>query len=117
MIDRPAGAVRQGRRLRLSERVSGIARSSVGADTDQLLRKKRGARAPLSGGARDRLLFDRYLTEMFDAGQTRTAPELSHPDLGEVDLPSLLHALSDPMRLAIVRTLAEGDSGPCNAIE
>jgi DNA-binding transcriptional ArsR family regulator len=54
---------------------------------------------------------------MFDAGQTRTAPELSHPDLGEVDLPSLLHALSDPMRLEIVRTLAEVDSCSCKAIE
>src|SRR3954452_15266162 len=110
-------SVPQARLLRRSEPVSGIARSSVGADTDQLLRKKRGARARLSGGARDRLLFDRYLTDMFDAGQTRTAPELSHPDLGEVDLPSLLHALSDPMRLEIVRTLPRVDSCSCKAIE
>ena len=54
---------------------------------------------------------------MFDAGQTRTVPELNHPDLGEVDLPSLLHALSDPVRLEIVRNLAELNECACGAIE
>jgi DNA-binding transcriptional ArsR family regulator len=60
---------------------------------------------------------------MLDARQTKTeersASELHHPDLGEIDLPSLLHALSDPMRLEIVRTLAccqSGDALPCNAV-
>jgi DNA-binding transcriptional ArsR family regulator len=53
---------------------------------------------------------------MFDASQTS---ELHHPELDEIDLPSLLHALSDPMRLEIVRNLAccPGSDGlPCNAI-
>ena len=52
---------------------------------------------------------------MFDASQTT---ELHHPDLAEIDLPSLLHALSDPMRLEIVRSLACCvDNGlACNAI-
>ena len=53
---------------------------------------------------------------MLDARQTSA---LHHPDLSEIDLPSLLHALSDPMRLEIVRCLACSDAGnlPCNAIE
>ena len=66
----------------------------------------------------DQLLFDRYLTDMFDAGQTRTVShEPQHPDLADVDLPSLLHALSDPVRLEIVRTLAELNECACGAIE
>jgi DNA-binding transcriptional ArsR family regulator len=48
---------------------------------------------------------------MFDARQTFPAEavaggDLHHPDTSELDLPSLLHALSDPMRLEIVRSLA-----------
>jgi DNA-binding transcriptional ArsR family regulator len=56
---------------------------------------------------------------MFDAGQTITATELHHPEAGEIDLPSLLHALSDPMRLEIVRSLACSEQGAlaCKAIE
>jgi DNA-binding transcriptional ArsR family regulator len=59
---------------------------------------------------------------MFDARQTlpedRPATDLHHPDPSEIDLPSLLHALSDPMRLEIVRSLACSGAGklPCNAI-
>ena len=34
---------------------------------------------------------------------------LSHPDTAELELPAVLHALSDPMRLAIVSALAQGD--------
>jgi DNA-binding transcriptional ArsR family regulator len=53
---------------------------------------------------------------MLDARQTTA---LHHPDLAEIDLPSLLHALSDPMRLEIVRSLACASGGtlPCKAIE
>jgi DNA-binding transcriptional ArsR family regulator len=54
---------------------------------------------------------------MFDAGQTTTAAApLHHPDPVEIDLPSLLHALSDPMRLEIVRSLDANESCACNAI-
>jgi DNA-binding transcriptional ArsR family regulator len=38
--------------------------------------------------------------------------KLHHPDRDEIELPGVLHALSDPQRLEIVRRLAEGD-GPC----
>ena len=71
-----------------------------------------------AGGPEPRqLLFDRYRTDMFDAGQTTTAGPLHHPDPTEIGLPSLLHALSDPVRLEIVRSLASRDSCACNAIE
>jgi DNA-binding transcriptional ArsR family regulator len=61
---------------------------------------------------------------MFDAAQTFPADvplggHLQHPDVGEIDLPSLLHALSDPVRLEIVRRLAcaEGGELSCKQIE
>jgi DNA-binding transcriptional ArsR family regulator len=38
--------------------------------------------------------------------------ELHHPDVNELELPAVLHALSDPQRLEIVRALADSD-GPC----
>jgi DNA-binding transcriptional ArsR family regulator len=33
--------------------------------------------------------------------------KLHHPDRGEIELPAVLHALSDPHRLEIVRRLAQ----------
>lgn len=59
---------------------------------------------------------------MFDARQTKIEGppvELHHPDASELDLPSLLNALSDPVRLEIVRSLACCQDGelPCKAIE
>jgi DNA-binding transcriptional ArsR family regulator len=56
---------------------------------------------------------------MFDARQTSAdGTELHHPDPSDLDLPSLLHALSDPMRLEIVRSLACSSGGElsCSAI-
>jgi DNA-binding transcriptional ArsR family regulator len=35
--------------------------------------------------------------------------EIHHPDRDELELPAVLHALSDPHRLQIVRRLAEDD--------
>jgi DNA-binding transcriptional ArsR family regulator len=40
------------------------------------------------------------------------AMELHHPDRNELELPAVLHALSDPQRLEIVHALADSD-GPC----
>jgi DNA-binding transcriptional ArsR family regulator len=62
------------------------------------------------------------LLEMFDARQTfpedgATGGELHHPDTSELDLPSLLHALSDPMRLEIVRSLACSCDGALSCVE
>jgi DNA-binding transcriptional ArsR family regulator len=43
----------------------------------------------------------------------------SHPDLGEISLPMIMQALSDPCRIAIVRQLlqAEGRALACNEVE
>ena len=43
--------------------------------------------------------------------------EPHHPSRAELELPSVLHALSDPARLEIVRRLAEGDEPSCGKFE
>ena len=41
---------------------------------------------------------------------------LHHPDTEQLDLPTVLHALSDPQRLHIVRTLAaDPEPRPCGS--
>jgi DNA-binding transcriptional ArsR family regulator len=42
---------------------------------------------------------------------------LHHPRIDEITLPDLLHALSDPVRLQIVRALAERHEQSCSAVE
>lgn len=43
-----------------------------------------------------------------------TDMELHHPERSEIELPAVLHALSDPHRLEIVRRLAEdAEPRPC----
>jgi DNA-binding transcriptional ArsR family regulator len=43
-----------------------------------------------------------------------TGMELHHPERDEIELPAVLHALSDPHRLEMVRRLAEDtDPRPC----
>jgi DNA-binding transcriptional ArsR family regulator len=46
------------------------------------------------------------------AMQTQTTAEIAHPARGEIELGAVLHALSDPVRLKIVATLARGEEGP-----
>ena len=42
---------------------------------------------------------------------------LHHPERDELELPAILHALSDPHRLEIVRTLAEDtEPRPCGTL-
>lgn len=41
---------------------------------------------------------------------------VAHPELQGVGLPDVLHALSDPVRLEIVRRLAEGEEHPCGCL-
>lgn len=44
--------------------------------------------------------------------------EIAHPEPGQVSLPGVLHALSDPVRLEIVRALGVLDIElPCGALE
>ena len=42
---------------------------------------------------------------------------LHHPRVDEISLPDVLHALSDPVRLEIVRLLADEQERPCSAVE
>ncbi|MBG0821734.1 helix-turn-helix transcriptional regulator [Planomonospora sp. ID91781] len=51
-------------------------------------------------------------------GSPMSARILEHPSTEEIRLEAVLHALADPMRLAIVRFLAESGRGvPCSEIE
>ena len=43
--------------------------------------------------------------------------EPHHPSIDELELPAVLHALSDPARLQIVRRLAVGDECTCGTFE
>jgi DNA-binding transcriptional ArsR family regulator len=43
--------------------------------------------------------------------------EPHHPSRGEIELSAVLHALSDPARLEIVRHLAGGDEPSCGTFE
>ena len=38
-----------------------------------------------------------------------TTDQIAHPKREEIELPAVLHALSDPVRLRIVAALADGD--------
>ncbi len=40
----------------------------------------------------------------------------SHPDIGDVTLATVMQALSDPCRIAIVRMLLEGGEYACNEV-
>jgi DNA-binding transcriptional ArsR family regulator len=42
---------------------------------------------------------------------------LPHPDTDRIELATVLHALSDPMRLQIVAALAAGDERTCKSFE
>jgi DNA-binding transcriptional ArsR family regulator len=48
---------------------------------------------------------------------SRTSVALTHPDRNDLKLLSVLSALSDPLRLGIVATLADGSERPCTAFE
>lgn len=46
------------------------------------------------------------------AGQPKAEPRtLPHPDAADIRLEAVLHALSDPVRLQMVRALADAESG------
>jgi DNA-binding transcriptional ArsR family regulator len=42
---------------------------------------------------------------------------LHHPRVEELALPDVLHALSDPVRLEVVRLLGDMEERPCSAVE
>ncbi len=48
----------------------------------------------------------------------RMPSQLHHPGRGEIELPAVLHALSDPQRLHIVRLLANQEQAvPCGSLK
>ena len=49
------------------------------------------------------------------AGADSPVDTVRHPAVEEIELASVLHALSDPMRLQIVVGLATGDDRPCGS--
>jgi DNA-binding transcriptional ArsR family regulator len=49
--------------------------------------------------------------------RTTTAEPIAHPELDEIELPAVLHALSDPVRLQIVAGLARADDVSCGSFE
>ena len=46
-----------------------------------------------------------------------TLPDVAHPALDQIELASVLHALSDPIRLRIVAGLADGGEVSCGRFE
>ena len=48
---------------------------------------------------------------------TSALREIRHPAASELDLPLILRTVGDPLRLAIVRELADGSERPCNQIQ
>ena len=50
------------------------------------------------------------------APEGTTQAELSHPAPHEIELPAVLHALSDPVRLLIVKTIGDGREWTCNSV-
>jgi DNA-binding transcriptional ArsR family regulator len=48
---------------------------------------------------------------------TTAPPALPHPARDELELPAVLHALSDPVRLLVAKTLADGREWTCNSME
>jgi DNA-binding transcriptional ArsR family regulator len=49
--------------------------------------------------------------------EAAVAGALAHPDCSQFELAAVLHALSDPVRLQIVATLADGEELPCSALD
>lgn len=43
--------------------------------------------------------------------------EIHHPSASELDLPTVLRTVGDPVRLAIVRTLADGREQNCTQVQ
>ena len=50
-------------------------------------------------------------------GSNNRMRNLHHPRIDEIALPDVLHALSDPVRLQIVRALADREEHSCSSVE
>ena len=57
-------------------------------------------------------------SEQEQDANTQAVPEaLAHPNVKEIELAAVLHALSDPMRLRIVSVLAAGGEHTCKSFD
>ena len=90
------------------------------------LRCGRGAEWMSSVGSLMESLYDALRTDyqMYDDRRTitvmqveTTLPDVAHPALDQIELASVLHALSDPIRLRIVAGLADGGEVSCGRFE
>jgi DNA-binding transcriptional ArsR family regulator len=61
-------------------------------------------------------MYDGYRTKRASM-TTKTKEGISHPRRDEIELAAVLHAVSDPVRLQIVATLAKGDGRTCGSID
>lgn len=57
------------------------------------------------------------MIESSAAAVVGTVEPLPHPDRDEIELPAVLQALSDPMRLKVVGALAGGGERTCKSID
>lgn len=63
---------------------------------------------------------NRYVKRLLPSRYRKSLPtmrEIFHPDLENVTLPAVLHALSDPVRLQAVRSLAEQPNRACGEFD
>ena len=68
----------------------------------------------VAGTPMDALQSSDYSVRWFESVRMRT---VHHPPVEELSLPSVLYALSDPVRLEIVRRLAAGDEHSCGTFD
>jgi DNA-binding transcriptional ArsR family regulator len=59
----------------------------------------------------------RTIREMGMLSPEVAAQPLLHPERDELELPAVLHALSDPVRLRILADLASGDERSCKSFD
>jgi DNA-binding transcriptional ArsR family regulator len=76
------------------------------ATTAEVLRERVMARPSLYDGCRTVAKYE----------GRRTMNSMDHPSRDEIELPAVLHALSDPVRLGMVRDLAAAGECPCRAL-
>jgi DNA-binding transcriptional ArsR family regulator len=48
---------------------------------------------------------------------TKTTGEISHPNRAEIELGAVLHALSEPVRLSMVRAIADEEGRSCSSLD
>ena len=63
------------------------------------------------------VLYQMYDDRRISRMATRTSGDIAHPTRTELELPAVLHALSDPIRLRIVAGLATGGERSCSSFD